>query len=405
MTGEELLQAIAAEWGSIQRDLGPELPEFESKLLPLLRALEAAPEDPQAMAAVLELLGAYPRIGAGFRITKGAAFRCLNAERHRYVQVPVFFGTGRERVIAGGPGYFGVARGLGNSYGVAQVSIPDDHRMGKLEKPRWWRLEFRPDPEQHVVVLAVDSLSRSEFVNRARTAVADAPRKTVLLFVHGFNVTFENALRRAAQLAYDLDFPGLASLYSWPSEGAIQDYMVDSNNVTWAEPHFQEFLQLLREETGADAIHIVSHSMGTRLIANTLQRLASKAVAARLSQVILAAPDIDSDVFRQLSEAFPGKADRITLYASSEDWALAASKRLQKYARAGDSGQSIVIVPHVDSIDASAVSTGFLKHSYFGDSDSLLGDLFALIGDGSPPPRFKLRKRTQYGETYWVFVP
>jgi hypothetical protein len=84
---------------------------------------------------------------------------------------------------------------------------------------------------------------------------------------------------------------------------------------------------------------------------------------------------------------------------------LAASKRLQKYSRAGDSGQSIVIVPHVDSIDASAVSTGFLKHSYFGDSDSLLGDLFSLIGDGSPPPRFKLRKRTQYGDTYWVFVP
>jgi esterase/lipase superfamily enzyme len=414
MTGEQVSNAIAVEWERIAVALGPELEEFEAKLLPLLRALEN-PLDEDALTNILLLIDAHPvvrsAVGIGLdRIapgrTKGSGPAPLLETRHRYTKVPVFFGTSRQPNLATTPGYFGVGRGVSNSYGIAEVSIPDDHRMGKLEKPRWWRLEFRADPERHITVLNAHVIDRADFTNRARTAVLTAERKEVLVFIHGFNVTFEDALRRAAQVAYDLSFQGVPALYSWPSEGSIPGYMVDANNVVWAEPYFVEFLQILREELGADAVHTIAHSMGARLLSNTIARLSSNPGAARLRQVVLAAPDIDAGVFRQLAQAFPGKADRFTLYASSEDLALRAAKKLQRYPRAGESGLSLVIAPDVDSIDASSVKTDFLNHSYFGDSDSILGDLFYLLREGlAPASRARLRKKDLYGQIYWFLVP
>jgi esterase/lipase superfamily enzyme len=410
MTGEQASKVIASEWERISKALGLQLEEFESKLLPLLRVLEQDPLDAKAVTEVLDLIDVYPAVRDIVRPAldraagpaKGSEFPLLQV-RSRCTRVPVFFGTSRLANLADIPGYFGADRGGGNSYGIAEVSIPDDHRMGKLEKPRWWRLEFWSDPERHVTVLDAQVINLPDFTDQARTAVNAAEQKQVLVFVHGFNVTFENALRRAAQLVYDLHFPGVAALYSWPSEGSIPDYMIDANNVTWAEPYFEEFLRILRDEIGAETVHIISHSMGSRLVSNTVARWSGPAPAG---QVVFAAPDIDAQVFQHLAATFGGKADRFTLYASSEDLALKASKKLQKYSRAGESGLGLVIVPDVDSIDASSVKTDFLNHSYFGDADSVLGDLFYLIRNGfAPDARARLRKRDLYGKTYWFLTP
>jgi esterase/lipase superfamily enzyme len=218
-------------------------------------------------------------------------------------------------------------------------------------------------------------------------------------------VTFEDAARRAAQLAYDLHFEGVPAFYSWPSEGSLTKYLVDANNATWAEPHFRDFLKILRDELGADTVHVIAHSMGNRLLANTLAALSSGTTAgeARLRQIVFAAPDMDADTFRHVAGAFANKAERLTLYASSGDHALAASQRIQKYPRAGQSGLDLVIVPTVDTLDASAVKTEFLGHSYFGDSDSILSDLFYLIRNGTAPSdRARLQKKQLYGSTYWL---
>jgi esterase/lipase superfamily enzyme len=416
MTGEQLSQSIAAEWDRIAAALGLALAEFEAELLPLLRTLEERPEERVTIEAIVALFDRHAAARAILRerlarlqVTKGAT-RGLRLERGgapvRYTRVPVLFGTSRAPTGSADPASrFGTGR-ADNSFGVVEVSIPDDHRMGALEKPRWFRLQFRADPERHVVVLGVEPLDRAAFTARCRTELARLPRKDVLLFVHGYNVTFEDAARRAAQVAYDLQFDGVPALYSWPSEGSAAKYLVDANNVTWAEPHFRDFLSLLREDTGADAVHVIAHSMGTRLLADALEKTTPPAAAAagRLRQVVFAAPDIDADTFRNLSAAFPGKAERVTLYASSGDRALAASMQIQKYPRAGQSGQDLVIVPSVDTVDASTVETGLLGHSYFGDAGTLLSDLFYVIRNGTPPgERSRLREQRRYGNPYWEF--
>ena len=96
----------------------------------------------------------------------------------RYLEIPVLYGTDRAAAPAREPGkgdWFGGERGE-PSYGVVRVSVPDDHRMAALEKPRWWRLQFRPDPTKHVVALGLEPLAQPEFRTRATDALDRPPR-------------------------------------------------------------------------------------------------------------------------------------------------------------------------------------------------------------------------------------
>jgi esterase/lipase superfamily enzyme len=416
MHAEELSAVIANSWNDIASGLGERRAEFESRLVPLLRQLDAAPEDGgEVIDAVLALFAEFPfamtmlRMAMNLRIAsqaKGTVPQMMPAApKERYSMVPVFYATDRDVISpAEAPTSYGAGRGE-LSLGVARVSIPDDHRMGKIERPRIWKLEFRQNPAKHVVVWNLEPLSEEAFAARAKTALDGSATKEILLFVHGYNVTFKEAVERTAQLAFDLHFEGIPVLYSWPSEGSVPRYTVDENNVTWSRPRFVSFLRFLREQLGADAIHIVAHSMGNRLVSETLAA-APVAKAAQLRQLVLAAPDIDAATFKDLAAVFVGKAERVTLYASSGDKALMASKAVHGYPRAGESGVNLVVVDAVDTIDASAVDTSLLGHSYYGDNRSVVADLFDLIRRGSAPTdRFGLKPMKRYGLPYWLFQP
>jgi esterase/lipase superfamily enzyme len=108
------------------------------------------------------------------------------------------------------------------SLGVCEVSIPDSdrHKLGFLEKPSIYRLEFRPNPKKHVVLLSAHSLEERRFFNLLKRRVAKSERKEAFVFIHGYNVTFEDAARRTAQFASDLQFDGAPVLYSRPSRGS-----------------------------------------------------------------------------------------------------------------------------------------------------------------------------------------
>ena len=95
----------------------------------------------------------------------------------------------------------------------------------------------------------------------------------------------------------------------------------------------------------------------------------------------------------------------MTLYASSEDLALAASKLVHGYRRAGDSGDGMLLLAGVETIDATGVDTGFLKHSYFAEQRSALSDMFYLIHNNArADQRFLDPVDTPEGR-YWTFKP
>jgi esterase/lipase superfamily enzyme len=325
----------------------------------------------------------------------------------RYLDIPIFYGTDRAHAadVRMDPFFTGDRGTL--SFGVVHVSVPDDCRRRTMAKPRWWKLQFRADPERFVTVLGVEPLDRALFIARARETLAKGTVPEALVFIHGYNVGFADAARRAAQLAYDLEFEGVTMLYSWSSEGAVLRYPVDRGNALWSLPRFRDFLTLALTALGAARVHAIAHSMGNEVLVNGLAGFDTSAFpagAAELQEVIFAAPDVDAGQFRDVAAEFRRRAGRFTLYASSKDKALTASQLYQKYARAGQSGNGLVVVDGVDTIDATELDTGLISHSYVGDNISIVSDIFYLIVQSLPPNRrFGLLATDNPKGRYWTF--
>jgi esterase/lipase superfamily enzyme len=324
-----------------------------------------------------------------------------------FAVVRVLYATDRNRTSKAKPAeMFGNDRGT-ISFGYCDVSIPRDHRMGELESPSIWRLEFRENPAKHVVLVNTVIRSKDEFFEDLVARVRASVKSSAFLFVHGYNVTFEDAARRTAQMSYDLAFDGAPVFYSWPSQGTTPAYTVDEQNIEWAQANLKNFLEDFFERSDAQNVYLIAHSMGNRALTRAVASLLTDKpiIRSRLKEVILAAPDIDAEVFkRDIIPALTKPDSPVTLYASSEDLALAASKKVHGYPRAGDSGQGLVVVPGIETIDATHVDTGLLGHSYFAEARSILSDMFYLIRYGQrADQRFGLRRVDAQAGHYWEF--
>jgi esterase/lipase superfamily enzyme len=323
-----------------------------------------------------------------------------------YAVVRVLYATDRNRTSGAEPGdAFGNGRAT-LSFGHCDVSIPREHRTGELESPSILRFEFREDPDKHVVLLSTVIKPKDEFFGDLVAGVRAFGRKAAFMFVHGYNVTFEDAARRTAQISYDLGFEGAPVFYSWPSQGSTTAYTIDEQSIEWAQGNLRGFLEEFFVRSDAQNVYLIAHSMGSRALARTVvSLLADKpAFRSRLKEVILAAPDIDADVFRRdIVPALIAKGQPVTLYASSRDLALIASKKVHGYPRAGDSGGGLVVVPGMETIDATSVETSFLRHSYLAES-RVLSDMFYLIRHGQRADvRFGLQPRDVQAGRYWEF--
>jgi esterase/lipase superfamily enzyme len=332
------------------------------------------------------------------------------APTDNYAVVRVFYATDRQPTGNQAPGeFYGSDRSPDESIhlGTLDVSIPRDHRMGAIERPSIWKLEFREDPAKHVVLLSVSPQPEADFYRDLSAKVASSPEKDAFVFIHGFDNTFEQAAWRTAQLSYDLGFKGAPILYTWPSKGELADYPADEATVEWSTPHLQKFLEAVASQSHATTIHLIAHSMGNRAMTGALKGIAQshQGMPPMFKEVFLAAPDIDVGVFRQLAAVFPLAATHVTLYASSHDEALAASRHIHEDERAGDSSP-ICVVPNIDTIDATQVSTDLIGHSYFGDNRSILSDIVNVMGKGLPPgQRFGMHVIEEQQLKYWIFQP
>ena len=319
----------------------------------------------------------------------------------------VFYGTDRKASGMTQPKeFYGNERGEELQLGICEVSIPPDHKMGELESPKWWKLEFSENPNKHVVLLEVQELSKDNFFIELRSHVDKTSDKEAFVFIHGYNVTFEDAARRTAQMAYDLGFSGAPIFYSWPSHGEIADYTVDENTIDWTVPHLKEFLSMVAAESGAQKVHLIAHSMGNRAMTDILKDVADTYVsgtAPLFSQVVLAAPDIDAEIFkRDIAPRIQKAAERVTLYVSSNDKALLVSKSVHGAPRAGDVESGIIAIPGIDTIDASLVDTSLVGHSYYGDNRSVISDMYLLVNLKLPPDRRNLLPMEVEGGRYWA---
>jgi esterase/lipase superfamily enzyme len=315
--------------------------------------------------------------------TTGAADTAGASKPADALEVTTYFATNRGRTDEREPVKAYNAKVAKLSYGRAVVSIPSAHTAGSLELPSIWRLEFRADPRRHFILkdavpLGADD-ARAEMTRRLR----EGKSKSLLLFVHGYNMSFAETAMRTAQLAYDLNFRGIPFFFSWPSAGQYTGYLRDSETAQLSEDAFDQVLDDL-SLLPVDDVYIVAHSMGSRVVSQVLKsRVDRGKTTTKISDLLLAAPDINADLFRTVIaprlKALQGT--QTTVYASSSDLALLASKAVHGYARVGETAGGVFVFPGLDTVDASraTMSVRAFGHSYLTDSAAVLKDIAAIV--------------------------
>jgi esterase/lipase superfamily enzyme len=323
--------------------------------------------------------------------------------------VKIYYATDRARSGSELPNDFYSGQRGEVEYGTATISIPNQHRPGKIEKPSIWTLDFREDPQRHIVLSSVVPEASEAVFAEMQDHIRKTGKAEAFVFVHGFNVSFHEAAKRTAQMAYDMNFEGLPILYSWPSRASILSYIADTAVVNLSGRRLSRFLEDVVARSGATRIHLIAHSMGNRAMTDALELFALryKGPMPAFDQVLFTAPDLDAGLFGEMVHTIRPAARRITLYASNKDWALAFSRKLHGDSpRAGQGGTDILHVAEVDSIDMTEIGDDMLKHSYYANNPSALTDILSLFWRDVPPEDRcgMVAAKGEHG-TYWRYDP
>ncbi len=348
--------------------------------------------------------------------------------------VPIFWATNRgvepsQRPQAGSdyqPVSFGTKRADVLTKGLALVTIPKVNReVGAIPRPQEFTVfGFRiyrenEDPEKHFTISSLVRLDEADFL-RFATVNLDKARDFkghCFVYVHGYRNTFDDAIYRAAQITVDMGFDGNAFVYSWPSQGNFAGYIADRDAVDASQPHFQKFLKFLNDQTTCAQVHVVAHSMGTRLVVDAFFPPSGQGALDDLNtigQIVLASPDIDASILRSRADTIRRSPRTITLYANGRDDALQWSKTAAGgFVRAGDvvDGKPLVI-EGVDTIDLTPMSDAtwvFIgaNHNEYAERAHILQDIALLMRHGVRPPakRFPIYALQRLdGGRFWRYV-
>lgn len=257
---------------------------------------------------------------------------------------------------------------------------------------------------EYVFLTRITTNGREHFTATLQDAIYYEGSNAVLLFVHGFNVKFDEALVRAAQLSNDLSRDrtydvGVPVLYSWPSVGevSIDDYRGDRDRSLASAPYLEEFLDLITEDLDVDRINIIAHSMGNRVLTKALEDYARDYLIRHDRddlefRILLVAADVEREVFAAANGVFDNLDANVTIYTSDTDRALLASDILNQAKRLGDTDTDkpyIRDAQNYQTIDATAVTTQLfgIGHNYYSDNPTILWDMMCTIAETGPQER------------------
>lgn len=235
--------------------------------------------------------------------------------------VSMFVGTTRKMEIGG---VYGTGRSETLNLARYDIAIPPDREVGKVTFPK---RPTKPDPRTDFLTTAqVVYPTERQFRSALRQALAANDQEAVI-FIHGFNNTFAEGLYRFAQIDHDLDLPGVALHYSWPSAAQPLGYVQDRDSVLFARDGLE---QLIRDVSaaGAQRIVLVAHSMGGHLTMEALRQIAlrgDRALMHRIGGVVLISPDIDVDVFRMTAKVIGDLPEPFVIFGSPRDSVLRLS--------------------------------------------------------------------------------
>jgi esterase/lipase superfamily enzyme len=236
-----------------------------------------------------------------------------------------------EFVVSTRKGESGAASEAGNDGqtrdSLQMIGAPPDHRIGQLERPSIGA----PDPEKHFALMSRRGLDEAGFAAELASHLSGriGSNRDILLYVHGFNTSYDESRFRLAQIVEDGRFGGVPVLFTWPSTNSLLDYAAAKESATVSRDALAKLIRQLTETPGVGRVHILAHSMGAWLTMEALRQDAiagSPALAEKLGDVMLAAPDIDLNVFRQ--QLARVDASHVFVLVAANDRALSLARSL-----------------------------------------------------------------------------
>ncbi len=405
-----------------------------------------------ATAALLALACASPRplmpTPALYTAPDGPAIFEKTSPERRTTGVDLFFVTDRgAETAAEAPLPYGQERSNSLAFGSARVELVPDldwetlasesrlaertrdvnmelgavREMGRFpEEP--YPFKWRPsglirDP----LVVREHRETRRQLHEELEGRLARSPKKEVVLYVHGFNETFESAAFTAAELCHFLGREHVCAFFTWPASASgnfLTSYTTTTESAEFSVPHLRKTIRLIADTPGVEGIHLLAHSRGSALLLSAIRELVIEAVAHgvapvdqyKLINLVLMAPDIDGDVAMQKLEIFVSDPDmlthwqsdnlpaalrgRFTIYGSPGDRALRVSQILFRSRRRV--GQ--ISFEDMDPVRRKKLEgwakldvvierrrTDWFGHAYFVSDPQVSADLIQLIRYGRQP--------------------
>lgn len=266
------------------------------------------------------------------------------------------------------------------------VSVPPGHKPGQIELPSWGKA----NPREHFVTTQNSPVEPDAFTQQLATHLSGrvGSNRDVLVFVHGFNTTLDEARFRLAQLTADGRFGGVPVLFTWPSTNSVLSYVTARENATISRDALTKLLTDISRTPGVGRIHVLAHSMGAWLSMEALRETSiggQRHLDGKLGNVMLAAPDIDLSVFRQQMQRI-GAGANVAVFSSTGDRALSLSSTI-----AGDRPRLGAINPNnardraelerlgVKVYDLSAISDGWINHGAYATAPNVVRQIGAQL--------------------------
>lgn len=332
---------------------------------------------------------------------------------------------------------------------LSKRSVPLDLKLGPTtELGRFPAIAYgvRATPEGLVrIPAAVEGHEKAAALLRAEVTrrLAAAPRKEVVLYVHGYANTFQDASFTMGELCHFLGRELVCAIFTWPaggSRGLFFGYNVDRESGEFAVHHLKQAIRIVADTPGVEHVHLLAHSRGTDVLVTVLRELEMEAYMSgllldsrfKIRNIVLMSPDLDIDVglakmFSIESDpdlpfgkapnpglVFPHPTLRLTVYMSEGDkalgvseWLMGSLRRLGRVDQALLSEEQVAKAKQIAGFAAFVQVTetsDFIGHSYFVSDPAVSSDLIALIryglGPGDPG-----RPLEEISRPFWKISP
>jgi esterase/lipase superfamily enzyme len=310
----------------------------------------------------------------------------------RQADLPVFFVTNRPPTGD---------RDLTNQFGIGHAAS-----SGGCVK-----IAVTPDRLQRSSVQSrVVSLRSMNFREMTLAANRWLPKRTAIVFVPGYNYTFNDAVVAGGNIKHDIQTASSLFVVAWNSQGSAFGYSRDTSETPFTEKLVRNLLLDLVRSSDFTSVQIIGHSIGTRSIVDALGNIAKTQDAkllAKIDRAILAAPDVDVEIMRDdyipVAEQFGIKT---AIYVSKKDLMMRASEFWNGGRRVGGAWSTIYVTPSADTIDISDVDETVLGHSAIFGSSRIANDIHYCLEKGLPPQsRFQLQPVYFQGGNFWRMIP